>query len=97
MELELITNPNAYPKIIHGTYLSRWIKIKTIGLSKMKRNYIYFTIDEPKNGKIDGLIRPSEIFIYIDLPRAMKGTERSKVIKLSLRDFFQMGYSFFCV
>lgn len=74
MELELITNPIDYPTIIHGTYLSYWNKIKTIGLSKMKRSHIYFTLSEPDDGKIEGLIRPSEIFIYIDLPKAIKGS-----------------------
>ncbi len=37
-----VTDPSAYPAVIHGTYASKWEPIKKRGLSRMARNHIHF-------------------------------------------------------
>ncbi|KAL6267454.1 hypothetical protein P5V15_000530 [Pogonomyrmex californicus] len=53
--------------IIHGTYFNYWPKIKTEGLSCMKRNHIHFA---KGLNFINGLRRSAELFIYINFGKA---------------------------
>ncbi|XP_024873487.1 tRNA 2'-phosphotransferase 1 isoform X2 [Temnothorax curvispinosus] len=53
--------------IIHGTYFKYWSKIKTEGLSRMKRNHIHFA---KGLNFINGLRQSAELFIYINFGRA---------------------------
>lgn len=53
--------------IIHGTYFKYWPKIKTKGLSRMKRNHIHFA---KGLNVINGLRQSAELFIYINFEKA---------------------------
>ncbi|KAI5825178.1 hypothetical protein K523DRAFT_313884 [Schizophyllum commune Tattone D] len=56
---------------VHGTMNQAWQSISKEGLSKMKRNHIHLA--QGKGGKdvISGMRRSSQIFIYIDVDRAI--------------------------
>ena len=41
-DLKPITDPSAYPVVVHGTYSKAWEQIRKQGLSKMRRNHIHF-------------------------------------------------------
>ena len=41
-DLKPITDPSAYPVVVHGTYTKAWQQIRRQGLSKMRRNHIHF-------------------------------------------------------
>ncbi|XP_025985836.1 tRNA 2'-phosphotransferase 1 isoform X2 [Solenopsis invicta] len=53
--------------IIHGTYLKYWPKIKTEGLSRMKRNHIHFA---KGLNFINGLRQSADLFIYVNFDKA---------------------------
>lgn len=53
--------------IIHGTYFKYWPKIKTEGLSRMKRNHIHFA---KGLNFINGLRQSAELFVYINFEKA---------------------------
>jgi len=53
--------------IIHGTYFKHWSKIKTEGLSRMKRNHIHFA---KGLNFINGLRQNAELFVYINFEKA---------------------------
>ncbi|XP_011690926.1 PREDICTED: tRNA 2'-phosphotransferase 1 [Wasmannia auropunctata] len=53
--------------IIHGTYFKCWPKIKTDGLSRMKRNHIHFA---KGLNFINGLRQNAELFVYINFRKA---------------------------
>lgn len=53
--------------IIHGTYLKNWKKIKTEGLSRMRRNHIHFA---KGLNFVCGLRHSAELFIYINFDKA---------------------------
>ncbi|XP_019700842.1 tRNA 2'-phosphotransferase 1 [Harpegnathos saltator] len=55
--------------IIHGTYFKHWAKIKTEGLSRMRRNHIHFAKELTS---ISGLRKNAEVFIYINFDKAKK-------------------------
>ncbi|XP_013776797.1 tRNA 2'-phosphotransferase 1-like [Limulus polyphemus] len=58
--------------IVHGTYFKNWPKIKVDGLSRMKRNHIHFAVGMPgENGVISGMRTNCEIFILIDVVKAI--------------------------
>lgn len=55
--------------IIHGTYLKHWMKVKTEGLSRMRRNHIHFA---KGLNCISGLRKTAEVFIYINFDKAKR-------------------------
>ncbi|KAI8388065.1 phosphotransferase KptA/Tpt1 [Radiomyces spectabilis] len=70
MDLELLTDP--LETCIHGTKLVHWNAIKNEGLHKMGRNHIHFSIGLPADASvISGMRSNSEVFIYIDMAKAM--------------------------
>lgn len=73
LELHLITNPDEYPVVVHGTY-KRFIQpIKQQGLSRMKRNHIHMAPGEPgESGVISGMRSTCDVLIYINLKKAMQ-------------------------
>lgn len=55
-------------EVIHGTSFKNWEKIKTEGLSRMKRNHIHFATGRPTDRNvISGVRNNAQIFIYINL------------------------------
>lgn len=68
-ELTLKVLDSAEFDVIHGTYFKYWTTIKADGLSRMKRNHIYFA-----KGLyfINGLRQNAELFIYINFEKAKK-------------------------
>lgn len=65
LKLTPLTNPDF--EIVHGTYFSNWTKIKTEGLSRMKRNHIHFA---KGINFICGLRKSAQVFIFIDFNKA---------------------------
>lgn len=53
--------------VIHGTYFKYWPKIKTEGLSHMKRNHIHFA---KGLNFFNGLRQNAELFIYVNFEKA---------------------------
>lgn len=66
-ELSLKVLESVESDIIHGTYFKHWSKIKTEGLSRMRRNHIHFA---KGLNFVSGLRRTAEIYIYIDFDKA---------------------------
>ena len=72
VDMEEITSPDEATKVIHGTNFKAWNEIKKKGLSRMKRNHIHFAAGEPgSEGVISGMRGSAQVYIYIDLHRAM--------------------------
>ena len=70
--LERIVEP--YETVIHGTLLKKWEIIKTSGLSRMNRLHIHCAIGLPgDSGVISGMRETSEVYIYINMRKAMDG------------------------
>lgn len=60
--------------VIHGTTLEAWSIIKEMGLSKMGRNHVHCAVGLPGDPKVkSGIRKSSEVFIYIDVPKAKEG------------------------
>ena len=60
--------------MIHGTYRRFWDGISTSGLSRMNRNHIHFAPGFPgSSGVISGMRSTVELYIFIDLKKAMNG------------------------
>ena len=73
VEMEEITNPDDVPKVVHGTNFKAWNEIQKSGLNKMKRNHIHFAAGElGSDGVISGMRRSAQVYIYIDVHKAMK-------------------------
>jgi 2'-phosphotransferase len=74
LDLQEITDPSTCPVVVHGTWFKCWDSILLKGLSRMSRNHIHFAAGEPGTlGTISGMRKNAEIYIYIDLPTALKG------------------------
>ncbi|TCD71780.1 hypothetical protein EIP91_003123 [Steccherinum ochraceum] len=56
---------------VHGTTLVAWESIQNQGLSKMKRNHIHLAQGVPGSGVISGMRKLSEIYIYVDVDKAI--------------------------
>ncbi|XP_043283797.1 tRNA 2'-phosphotransferase 1 [Venturia canescens] len=71
LELKLVENPNF--DIIHGTFLNCWQKIKSKGLSCMKRNHIHFSkgLD-----CVYCMRQNANLYIYIDFHEATRSNLR---------------------
>mmetsp|Transcript_33913 Transcript_33913/g.54191 ORF Transcript_33913/g.54191 Transcript_33913/m.54191 type:complete len:928 (+) Transcript_33913:172-2955(+) len=70
--LEPVSDPDVIGECVHGTYLVHWPFIKRQGLSKVARNHIHLANGLPEDGKIRGMRSTAELFIYMDIPRAME-------------------------
>jgi len=69
--LEVINEGDQVSECVHGTYLVHWPFIKTQGLSKVARNHIHLANGLPEDGKIRGMRNTAELFVYIDVVKAM--------------------------
>lgn len=59
-------------KVIHGTYTEPWKVIKTKGLSTMNRTHIHMASGKfGEEGVISGMRKSAEVFIYIDVSKAL--------------------------
>ena len=67
--LILITDPDMYPEVIHGTFRKNLESIKLTGLSRVKRNQIHLSSSMDASS---GIRKTGNVFIYIDLPLAMR-------------------------
>ncbi|CAK0820423.1 unnamed protein product, partial [Prorocentrum cordatum] len=70
--LEQITDPSTVTECVHGTYLVHWPFVKRQGLSKVARNHIHMANGLPEDGKIRGMRSTAELFVYVDVPKAME-------------------------
>ena len=72
-DLKVISGAELYPKVIHGTFREVFESIiRFEGLNRMARNHIHFAIGEPEDdGVISGMSNAAEIYIFIDLQRAI--------------------------
>jgi 2'-phosphotransferase len=60
--------------VIHGTYHRFWESIRSKGLSRMRRNHIHFAAGEPgAEGVVSGMRDSCQIYIYVDVAKAMEG------------------------
>jgi 2'-phosphotransferase len=75
LELKKITDPSAYPVVVHGTYNAHWPKIKATGLNKMGRNHIHLAsgLFGDENVK-SGMRATAEVYIYVDIAKAIAGS-----------------------
>jgi len=64
----LITNPDEYPEVIHGTFRKNLELIKMNGLSRMKRNHIHLSSSMDASS---GIRKNGNVFIHIDIHSAM--------------------------
>lgn len=72
LELKPVVNSEEIPQVIHGTYKKHWFKIRAEGLNRMSRNHIHFATGLPFDKEvISGIRRNVEVFIYIDVPKAL--------------------------
>mmetsp|Transcript_19953 Transcript_19953/g.46417 ORF Transcript_19953/g.46417 Transcript_19953/m.46417 type:complete len:840 (+) Transcript_19953:66-2585(+) len=69
--LDLVTDPEELADCVHGTYLVHWPFIKKQGLSKVARNHIHLANGLPEDGKIRGMRSTAELFVYVDIAKAM--------------------------
>lgn len=69
--LEPVTDPSEISECVHGTYLVHWPFIKRQGLSKVARNHIHLANGLPEDGKIRGMRSTAELFVYVDVQKAM--------------------------
>jgi len=73
IDMREITDPNEFPVVLHGTYTRYWSLIKDKGLSRMGRTHIHFAPGLPKeSGVISGMRSSADIYIYIDMEKALK-------------------------
>lgn len=72
IEMDEILSADEVSKVIHGTNIRNWKKIKSEGLSRMKRQHIHFAAGEPgESGVISGMRHSCEIYIYINTEAAL--------------------------
>ncbi|CAM9360250.1 unnamed protein product, partial [Heterosigma akashiwo] len=71
--LQRITSEAGFSTVVHGTYYRCWDAIRTEGLKVMTRNHIHFASGLPSdNGVMSGMRRSAEIWIFLDLKRALE-------------------------
>jgi 2'-phosphotransferase len=69
-----ILHSSEIPTVIHGTYFKNWTKIKTEGLSRMRRLHIHFSTAEACDSQvINGMRSSCQLYIYIDAEKALRG------------------------
>ncbi|KAK9875628.1 hypothetical protein WA026_009426 [Henosepilachna vigintioctopunctata] len=73
LELLPINDTSGIKFVIHGTYWKNWNNIKSQGLLRMGRNHIHFAQNICNTSQaISGLRKNVEIYIYIDLAKALE-------------------------
>mmetsp|Transcript_101181 Transcript_101181/g.200985 ORF Transcript_101181/g.200985 Transcript_101181/m.200985 type:complete len:616 (-) Transcript_101181:92-1939(-) len=70
--LETIEEAGEVSECVHGTYLVHWPFIKRQGLSRVARNHIHLANGLPEDGKIRGMRSTAELFVYVNVTRAME-------------------------
>ncbi|KAK9462009.1 phosphotransferase KptA/Tpt1 [Lipomyces oligophaga] len=71
--LTAVTDAVQVPIAVHGTSIKAWESIRQSGLSKMKRNHIHLASGLPgDDGVISGMRNKSQVYIYVDVARAMQ-------------------------
>lgn len=71
--MDRITDPNQIPVCIHGTYEESWRSIRMTALDQMQRTHIQMAAGLPTDpGVVSGTRQGAEIYIYIDVARAME-------------------------
>lgn len=72
ISLKRIENANQIPVAIHGTYMKHIDSILKIGLSKMNRTHIHFSVGKPGDKKVISGMRPNcDILIYLDVQKCL--------------------------
>ena len=75
LELSAIETSSDAPVVIHGTYFRNWNSIQKEGLSRMNRQHVHFSPGEPGSDKvISGMRSTCQVWIYIDLSKALAGS-----------------------
>lgn len=74
VELEPLTSEADLPEVIvHGTYKESLPSIEKDGLKKMKRQFVHMASGLPSSDRvISGMRQKSEVYIYIDGPKALQ-------------------------
>lgn len=67
--LELLTPETMPNAVYHGTYSEKLAQIEKVGLSRMRRNHIHFTLDSAWS--VSGIRNNCNVLIYIDTASAM--------------------------
>ena len=70
--LEPIADPTQLCECVHGPYLVHWPFTKRQGLSKVARDHIHLANGLPEDWKIRGMRFTAELFVYVDVLRAME-------------------------
>jgi len=73
--LKRIEDSSQLPCVVHGTYLAAWPTIRTLGLSRMKRNHVHFASGLPGGvgpKVISGMRASAEVLVYVDAAKAMQ-------------------------
>lgn len=61
-----------FPVVVHGTTTKAWTAIQAHGLSRMTRLHIHFATGLPgASGLISGMRHSCDVFIHLDLARAL--------------------------
>ncbi|KAI9137061.1 KptA family-domain-containing protein [Paraphysoderma sedebokerense] len=72
VQMKEIQKAEEIPVLVHGTYTQRWNSIKKDGLKAMTRHHIHFATGLfGEDGVISGMRKNCEIFIYVDVEKAM--------------------------
>lgn len=66
-----ISDPSEVPLAAHGTYKRFLSEIQSKGLCRMKRNHIHMSTDIDPNAVISGARQNAEVYIIIDVEKAM--------------------------
>jgi 2'-phosphotransferase len=100
-DLQLVTDANEIPIVVHGTNIKAYESIEKTGLNRMERNHIHFahgTLDD--KSVISGMRKTAKVMIYIDVPKAMaagiKFYKSSNGVILSEGINGVINSSFFC-
>lgn len=72
LELTELTDTSSVACVVHGTYSRKLPTIMKQGLSRMNRNHVHFASSDPESDEvISGARRDCDVFIYVDLERAL--------------------------
>ena len=71
-------NVGKYPVCVHGSYMKFWDSIRDSGLDRRARNHLHCAMDRPDKVK-SGARADADIYIYIDLERAVRDGKRFMV------------------
>ncbi len=74
LKLKKINLEDNIQNVVHATYFKNLNQIKKEGLSRMKRQYIHFALNDPNkdNNVISGMRHNCEILIWVNIKEAIK-------------------------